>query len=110
VPFLGSGAPFPIGPIFLAHLLQCPVYLFFCVQDGQGYRVHMEPFAERLELPRQGREAAIRDWVARYAAAVEARCRETPFQWFNFYDFWGANQAEPVPPRAPSPPEPLAQP
>ncbi len=110
VPFLGREALFPIGPIFLAHLLQCPVYLFFCFQDEQGYRVHMEPFADRLDLPRQGREEAIRSWVARYAAAVEVRCRETPFQWFNFYDFWGATQADPVPPRAPFPPEPPAHP
>lgn len=105
VPFLGREAPFPIGPIFLAHLLQCPVYLFFCVQDGRGYRVHMEPFADRVELPRRGRDAALKAWVARYAAAVEARCRETPFQWFNFYDFWGATQAAPVPRPVPPPPD-----
>jgi predicted LPLAT superfamily acyltransferase len=109
VPFLGREAPFPMGPMLLAHLLQCPVYLFFCFQDGQGYRVNLEPFADRVELPRRGREEAIKTWVARYAAAVEVRCRATPFQWFNFYDFWGASQADPVPPQAPSPPESLAR-
>lgn len=114
VPFLGREAPFPIGPIFLAHLLQCPVYLFFCVQDGRGYRVHMEPFADRVELPRQGRDQALKTLVARYAAAVEARCRETPFQWFNFYDFWAGAHPAPAPQPAPSPsvrpPDPLARP
>jgi predicted LPLAT superfamily acyltransferase len=93
-PFLGKDAPFPMGPIFLAHLLQCPVYLFFCIQDDQGYRVHLEPFADRIELPRKGRQDALKSWVAQYAAAVEVRCRETPFQWFNFYDFWGASRPD----------------
>ncbi len=106
VPFLGQEAPFPMGPIFLAHLLQCPVYLFFCVHDGTGYRVHLEPFADRIELPRRGREEALRGWVARYAEAVEAQCRQTPFQWFNFYDFWGATHAEPDPPSATPQPAP----
>jgi predicted LPLAT superfamily acyltransferase len=101
VPFLGREAPFPIGPIFLAYLLQCPVYLFFCVKDGPGYRVHMAPFAERIDLPRREREAALKTWVAKYATAVEAQCRQTPLQWFNFFDFWGEDA--PVPP--PQPPD-----
>lgn len=109
VPFLGQAAPFPMGPIFLAHLLQCPVYLFFCIQDGRGYRVHMEPFADRVDLPRKERDEALKTWVARYAAAVETRCRETPFQWFNFYDFWGAADTGSTPP-APPHPEPVARP
>jgi predicted LPLAT superfamily acyltransferase len=110
VPFLGQEAPFPIGPIFLAHLLQCPVYLFFCFRDSQGYHVHMEPFADRLDLPRRGREEAIKTWVTRYAEALEARCRETPFQWFNFYDFWDKTQTDSNPPPASFPPEPSAHP
>jgi predicted LPLAT superfamily acyltransferase len=96
IPFLGREAPFPIGPIFLAHLLKCPVYLFFCVKEGGHYRIHMEPFAERVDLPRKGREVALRGWLERYARALEARCRKAPFQWFNFYNFWG--EARPVPP------------
>ncbi|HJW09402.1 MAG TPA: hypothetical protein VJ483_07175, partial [Holophagaceae bacterium] len=89
IPFLGHEAPFPIGPFVLAHLLQCPVYLFFCVKDGAGYRVRMEPFADRITLPRKDREAALRELLARYAESVVAQCRRTPLQWFNFYDFWG---------------------
>ncbi len=103
VPFLGREAPFPMGPIFLAHLLQCPVYLFFCIKEGATYQVHMEPFADRIDLPRRGREAALKHLVARYAAAVEAHCRTAPFQWFNFYDFWGPAPAVPAVPGPTSP-------
>ncbi len=58
-PFLGEPAPFPMGPFVLAHLLRCPVHLMFCVQEGRRYRVRLAPFAERIELPRAGREGAI---------------------------------------------------
>jgi len=88
-PFLGRPAPFPIGPYILAHLLRCEVHLLYCVHDGARYRVRLEPFAERIELPRAGREAALAGWAERYAQSLEAQCRATPFQWFNFYAFWG---------------------
>jgi Predicted acyltransferase len=26
--------------------------------------------------------------MRRYAARLEHYCREAPFNWFNFYDFW----------------------
>lgn len=87
-PFLGHPAPFPQGPVILAHLLGCPVYLFFCLKQAGRYRIHLERFAERLELPREGREAAIEGHVRRYAARLEWYCREAPLQWFNFFDFW----------------------
>jgi predicted LPLAT superfamily acyltransferase len=89
-PFLGASAAFPIGPYLLAHLLRCPVYLMFCAHDGARYRVRLEPFAERIELPRSGREAALAQWAGRYARSLETQCRETPFEWFNFFDFWAA--------------------
>ena len=88
VPFLGAPAPFPIGPFLLAHLLGCPVYTMFCCREGQRYRIHSEPFAERLDWSRGQRELAIARWAETYAQVLEARCRETPFEWFNFFDFW----------------------
>jgi len=86
--FLGQTAPFPQGPMILAHLLECPVYLFFCLKRGRRYDLHLERFAERVELPREAREEAIARYVAAYAARLEYYCREAPLQWFNFYDFW----------------------
>ncbi len=86
--FLGEAAPFPQGPMILAHLLECPVYLFFCLKRGRRYDLHLERFAERVELPPRSREEAIARYVAAYAARLEYYCREAPLQWFNFYDFW----------------------
>ncbi|HYY61923.1 MAG TPA: glycosyltransferase family 2 protein, partial [Burkholderiales bacterium] len=86
--FLGQAAPFPQGPMVLAHLLECPVYLFFCLKQGARYALHLERFAERVELPPRAREEAIARYVAEYAARLEYYCREAPLQWFNFYDFW----------------------
>ena len=88
VPFLGQPARFAMGPYVLAHVLECPVYLLFCLRQGPGYRVHLEPFAERIRLPRTGREAAATEWTGRYAERLADYARRFPLQWYNFYDFW----------------------
>jgi predicted LPLAT superfamily acyltransferase len=87
-PFLGHDAPFPQGPYVLAHLLECPVYLMFCIRQDGVYRLYFEMFAERIKLPRRDKQAAIGDWAARYAKRLESFCLIDPFQWYNFYDFW----------------------
>ncbi|MGH7838169.1 MAG: glycosyltransferase family 2 protein, partial [Candidatus Binataceae bacterium] len=87
-PFLGGDAPFPQGPYVLAHLLECPVYLMFCIRQNGAYALYFEIFAERITLPRRDRESAIAGWAARYAARLESFCQIDPFQWYNFFDFW----------------------
>jgi predicted LPLAT superfamily acyltransferase len=86
--FLGASAPFAQGPYVLAHALECPVYLFFCLKERGSYRLYFEPFAERIELPRRGREQHLSAWAQRYATRLEHYCRKAPYQWFNFFDFW----------------------
>ncbi len=94
VPFLGRNAPFPEGPFVLASLLACPVYLVFCTRVGRKYRLYVEPFAERLALPRTRRREALEDAVTRYARALESHCLRAPTQWFNFFDFWDQGAGE----------------
>jgi predicted LPLAT superfamily acyltransferase len=91
-PFLGSPAPFPVGPFVLAGLLKCPVFLLFCPKFPDGYRLIFEPFAEVLSLPRATREAALQAAAARFAERLAYYCRQAPLQWFNFFAFW----AQPV--------------
>ncbi len=92
-PFLGRLAPFPEGPFILASLLECPVYLLFCLRANGMYRVFLEPFANPLVLPRAGRHEVLEAVVCRYAERLEEYCLMAPDQWFNFFDFW--EQAEP---------------
>ena len=91
--FLGRAAPFAIGPYVLAHVLECPVYLFFCLRETAGYRLYIEPFADHIRLPRRGRSEATAAWAGRYAARLAAYAARFPLQWYNFYDFWGAATA-----------------
>lgn len=86
--FLGAPAPFPQGPYILAHLLECPVYLMFCLREQGRYRIFFELFAERIALPRRDKEAALAQWVERYAQRLEAYSLRAPLQWYNFFDFW----------------------
>lgn len=89
VPFLGELAPLPHGPIILASLLDCPVYLMFVVPTGpQTYTIRCESFANPLKLPRKKREEALQTALEQLAQSLEQQCKADPLQWFNFYDFW----------------------
>ncbi|CAA7627920.1 Acyltransferase [Candidatus Terasakiella magnetica] len=89
VPFLGAAAAFSQGPYILAALLGCPVHLLFCTRGaGRRWCLALEPFAERIDLPRIGRGQALAAYAAAYAARLEAQCRAAPLQWYNFFDFW----------------------
>ncbi|MEW9580730.1 glycosyltransferase [Paraburkholderia sp. DGU8] len=90
--FLGASAPFAQGPYVLAHALGCPVYLFFCLKEHDGYHLYFEPFAERIELPRRERAQHLATWAQRYATRLEHYCRKAPYQWFNFFDFWAGTK------------------
>jgi predicted LPLAT superfamily acyltransferase len=90
-PFMGEDACFPIGPIVLATLLECPVYLLYCYRLDDHYHLGFERFAERIELPRNDRDRAIGEYVRAYANALEAQVALAPLQWFNFFDFWKAH-------------------
>ncbi len=93
VDFLGAPAPFAQGPMILASLLACPVYLFFCLRESDGYRIHFELFAECIELPRRERQQRLQAYLQQYARRLEAYCLRAPEQWFNFYDFWRQDAA-----------------
>jgi predicted LPLAT superfamily acyltransferase/glycosyltransferase involved in cell wall biosynthesis len=91
--FLDHDAAFPQGPYIIAHLLGCPVYLMFCLREGGRHRVYFERFAERIELPRRDKEAALAAYAQRYARRLESYCLRDPLQWYNFFDFWAEARA-----------------
>jgi predicted LPLAT superfamily acyltransferase len=89
VSFLGEPALFPLGPMRMAALLSRPViFMAGLYLGGNRYHVVLEEIADFSNVTRSGREAAVRAGVVAYAAALERHCREHPYNWFNFYDFW----------------------
>jgi predicted LPLAT superfamily acyltransferase len=89
VEFFGARAEFPSGPFLIAATLKCPVYLVFGLYFAPNrYELYCEPFAERIELPRQRRAQTLEEVVQRYAQRLESYVRKAPDNWFNFYDFW----------------------
>ena len=90
VPFLGGEVELPQAPFLLASLLGCPVLLVVALRRGpQRYQIFTEVLAERVDLPRRGRQAAVGALLTRYAARLEHYCQRAPYEWFNFYDYWG---------------------
>ena len=89
VPFLNHPAPLPIGPYVLASVLECPVFLFFCLGRGGAYDIHYEAFAEKVELERATRRRDLAALAGRYAERLSYYCTQAPLLWGNIYGFWG---------------------
>jgi predicted LPLAT superfamily acyltransferase len=89
VEFLGGPVRLPAAPWLLAHSLRVPVVILFGLYEGgRQYHNHFELFAERVEIPRDRREAALHEYAQRYADRLAHHARLAPFNWFNFYDYW----------------------
>ncbi len=89
ISFLGSPARFPVGPFRMAAMLGRPVYFMTGLyRGGNRYDVHFELLTDFSETSTIMRDAAVREVLARYVAALERHCKAASYNWFNFYDFW----------------------
>lgn len=86
--FLGAQAQFPTGPYIIANLFKAPIIGAFCHLTEHGYVVHCEVISEGVRFDRKEREAQLTALQAQYVARLEHHVRQSPFSWFNFYDFW----------------------
>jgi predicted LPLAT superfamily acyltransferase len=97
--FMGADAPFPVAPMLIASALKIPVVLCFGLYRGaRRYDLTFEPFADEVVVPRARRKEVLAELIQRYASRLEHHARLAPFNWFNFYDFWQEEHAEPEPP------------
>ena len=87
--FLGAPAKFPAGPLRIACILKSPVLLMVGVfRGGNRYDLYFENLVD-MSLPNElSREELMRQAMHKYVAGIERHCRDAPYNWFNFYDFW----------------------
>lgn len=90
LPFLGTPARFPRGPFQVAAVLKRPVILMIGLyRGGNRYDVFFERLADMSEAGRSERDVMVEKAMRRYVERLEHYCRLAPYNWFNFYDFWG---------------------
>ena len=87
VKFLGKEASFNYGPYLIAGILGVKISSLWCQKVGGKFRIELVPLASAVKLGRD-RAAAAREYLQIYVRELENRCKQTPAQWFNFFDFW----------------------
>lgn len=97
VALLGARALLPTGPMRAAALLRRPVIFMagFYLGDNR-YHIVFETLADFTQVTAAARGPAVRVAVERYAALLDRYCREHPYNWFNFFDFWAVSDARPA--------------
>lgn len=91
VNFLGFEANFPTGPFRLAAILQHPVYFMTGVFEGDNrYSVYLEPIVD-FSISAENKDTAVNQAMMRYVELLEKHCKNAPYNWFNYFDFWQEN-------------------
>jgi len=93
VNFLGEKAPFSPGAFYMAVLLKAPVYFVFGLRRKifslkPEYDMHVHKSALPMESTKKERLNLASNLAESFARHLEGYCKEQPFQWYNFFDFW----------------------
>ena len=79
--FLGRDCAWPKGVFRFAKMMEAPVYAIVCVKTGWN--------AYELRAARLGE-----DLLSGYVSFLEENVRRHPYQWYQFYGFFGAGRGE----------------
>lgn len=91
---LDGVAYFPTGSFRMAALLRRRVvFMVGLYLGGNRYQINFVPLADFSSVPTGQRGAAVEAAIERYAALLDQYCRQAPYNWFNFFDFWQAPSA-----------------
>lgn len=90
VPFLGTKASFPIGPYAIATITDSPVIVAFAVRKKLKH-YYFKAYSKYCIKTggKKERNSNIEKALKEYVAILEDIVRKHPYQWCNFYDFWG---------------------
>ncbi|TXI26262.1 MAG: acyl-CoA synthetase [Nitrosomonas oligotropha] len=86
--FLGEEAAFSESAFRLAAILRKPVLLMLGLYLGENqYRLVFEEIYDFSSM-QEDQAQAVTAARERYVNLLAKYCREYPYNWFNFYDFW----------------------
>ena len=86
---LGEPVKMSTAPVLLASALKVPLIVFFGIYlGGNRYKIRFELLAEEVILNRKTRQRDIQAYTQKYVDILEKQILETPYNWFNFYDYW----------------------
>ena len=71
------------------------VFMTGLYRGGNRYDLRFAELADFSTASAEQRDALIGTALARYVATLEELCREAPYNWFNFYDFWSDAPTDP---------------
>lgn len=91
--FIGHSAPFSQGPFILAALMQCPIFMMFCLKNTNKFELIFEPLSEQVNWSRKTRTQELEILVQKFAKTLEQYCAQYPYQWFNFFNYWQSDSA-----------------
>ena len=94
VNFLGKEASFPYGVFLIPFLLKVPVYFMFGLRSklslfDSKQNVYIEKCHINFDCPRSEREHNIIMCCGEFVSKLEKFCILYPYQWYNFFKFWG---------------------
>lgn len=86
---LGEPVEMSAAPVLIAATLGIPIIVFFGIYlGGNRYKVSFELLADKVILNRKTRQQDIQAYTQKYVDILEKQMLETPYNWFNFYDYW----------------------
>lgn len=95
--FLGRPARFSDGPFRLAAMLRRQVvFMAGLYHGGSRYElrfVELADFRPQADSGGLDTDQRVQAAMQRYVALLESLCRESPYNWFNFFDFWAHDAA-----------------
>lgn len=77
-------------PFTVAHVLKKPVIVFFGIyKGGNEYEIHFKKLRGSFDGDRASRDLDVEADARLYVEYVQEMIKAHPFNWFNFYDYWG---------------------
>ena len=93
IPFFGKEADFSSGIFYMAAMMNAPVYFIFGMRRKDlslipEYDMYVHKNNLPFEYSKKERLKNSLILASSFVSLLENYCKEQPFQWYNFFDFW----------------------